>query len=237
MLKYLFIPLLILAYSSIGYSQEAITFFTQDSVKIYAYDYKVNDTLPYVIMLHDEGGNKLDYDDIPYKIAKLGYNCLTIDMRIGNNETSAEYIKKHPEGVLDNTEAIKDIKAAINYIYNKNQKKVVLFGTGMSASLAMLVAKDDNRVKAVVAFSPGEYFQDKFKVEDKLAGYSTKTFVASSQDEYPYIEQLMSKADKKAIKLFKPGRANGAHGLNALNKKYDGYKEYWLNLYLFFKRL
>jgi alpha-beta hydrolase superfamily lysophospholipase len=217
-----------------SFSQEVVTFSTNDNVQISAYDYNLNDSIPYVILLHNATGSKMDYLDIAYKIVKLGYNCLAIDMRVGNNETSSEYKNTHTEPDL--LDARKDIKAAINFAYNKTKKTVILFGTEFSASLALIEAKSNPKVKAVIAFSPGEYFTS-LKVEDSLAGFSKPAFVACSQMEYPYIIQLLSKADTKNIIIFKPGTAPGDHGLKALDPKTPGSKEYWLNLYLFFKKM
>ncbi len=217
------------------FSQKVVNFKTKDEVTLYAYDYHISDSLPYVILLHSESGSKMEYKDIAYKIAKLGYNCLAIDMRTGNNETSAEYKKTHPDP--QPIDAQKDIEAAITFAFKKSQQPVILFGTGFSASLAMLTAKGNDSIKAVIAFSPGEYFLPTLKVEDQLAGYHKKTFVACSQMEYPYIEQLISKADSSKITLFKPGTGQGAHGIKALSTKSDGYKEYWLAVYLFFKKI
>jgi hypothetical protein len=92
-------------------------------------------------------------------------------------------------------------------------------------------------VKALIAFSPGEYFSPSLKVEDQLQVYDKKTFFACSQMEFPYVEQLISKANKENITLFKPGTGKGAHGLKALSVNSDGYKEYWLAVYLFFKKI
>ncbi len=235
MLKRLYITIGLLFAIQPVFSQKVVSFNAKDGVTIYAYDYHISDSLPYVILLHSETGSKLEYKDIAYKIAKLGYNCLALDMRTGNNETSSEYKKNNPEPQL--IDAKKDIEAAIDFAYEKSNQPVILFGTGFSASLAMLTAKGNDKVKAVIAFSPGEYFLPALKVEDQLAGYNKKTFVACSQMEYPYVEQLISKADKSQITLFKPGTGQGAHGIKALSVKSDGYKEYWLAVYLFFKKI
>jgi len=234
MIKRIFI---IFSFFSINYiyAQKVVSFITSDSINISAYDYNLSDTLPYVILLHDENGSKLDYRDIAYKIAKLGYNCLAIDMRVGNNETSSEYKKNHPEPDL--ISAKPDIEAAIEFAYNKTNKPVILFGTGFSASLALITAKNNDKVKGVIAFSPGEYFGNESKVKDELNGFSKPAFVACSQFEYPYVQDLLSGTDKSKITIFKPGVYQGAHGLKALDPSTKGYKEYWLNLYLFFKKL
>jgi len=225
----------LLVFFQLSFAQKIVSFYSKDNVKIYAYDYHLSDTVPYVILLHGNFGSKLDYSDIAYKIVKLGYNCLAIDLRTGSNETSSEYKKNNPEPKL--IDAKKDIEAAIEFIYNKTNLPIILFGTDFTASLAMIVAKNNDKVSTVVAFSPGEYFMPDFKVEDKLEGYNKKTFVACSQMEYTYVKQLLSKANKDKITIFKPGTSKGEHGIKALSKKSEGYKEYWLALYLFFKKL
>ena len=57
-----------------------------------------------------------------------------------------------PTGYLD---AKQDIESAVEYAFKKNHNKpIILIGSSYSASLALLIAKDSDKVKAVAVFSP-----------------------------------------------------------------------------------
>ncbi|MDR9866068.1 hypothetical protein, partial [Pseudomonas baetica] len=59
----------------------------------------------------------------------------------------------------------------------------ILWGSSYSASLVFLLAADyPDQVKAVMAFSPGEYFDDKTMVRAAAANVKAPVFATSAQD-------------------------------------------------------
>src|ERR1035437_3583949 len=112
---------------------EKITFPASDALLITADLYFVNDTLPYMILCHQAGYSRGEYMETATKFCRLGYNCIAIDQRCGNevngvkNETAAlATLKKKATSYLD---AEQDILAAIDYAYTKSGKKVLLVGS------------------------------------------------------------------------------------------------------------
>jgi len=97
------------------------------------------------------------------------------------------------------------------------------------------IAKNNSKVKAVIAFSPGEYFLPKFKIADELKGYLKQTFVASSKKEFKYVEKMFAEVPNETKTLFQPLDGEGVHGAKALWKENENNNEYWLALFLFFK--
>jgi pimeloyl-ACP methyl ester carboxylesterase len=60
---------------------------------------------------------------------------------------------------------------------------VILWGSSYSASLVFLVAAEHpNSVRAVLAFSPGEYFDGPTTVRDRAAHVSAPIYVTSASD-------------------------------------------------------
>jgi len=86
-----------------------------------------------------------EYSETGLRLNKFGFKLPGIDQRSGDamngvvNETAAEAKRmKKKQGYLD---AEQDIIAAIDYLYEKYNKKVILCGSSYSASLVLKIAK------------------------------------------------------------------------------------------------
>ncbi|NSW44943.1 MAG: dienelactone hydrolase family protein [Bacteroidales bacterium] len=223
------------------FSQETITFWASDSLPVTASYYENDVNKPYMLLLHQAGYSKGEYKETAPRLMNLGYNCLAVDLRSGDqvnfiqNETAKEAKKRKLS--TEYLEAQKDIEAAINYAYNKSKKPVILVGSSYSASLALLIAKGNEKVKAVVAFSPGEYFGSNFKVQSQLKGFDKPVFIASTQREYPYITDLAKNIPDNLKTMFKPQEGQGEHGSKCLWTSSANNKEYWLAILMFFNKI
>ncbi len=222
-------------------AQEEVTFKAKDGLTVYATDYVINKDKPYILLFHQAGYSKGEYKEIAPKLLKLGYNCLAVDLRSGGdvnfvpNETAAEARKLHlPTTYID---AEKDIRAAIDYAYKKSNQPVVLFGSSYSASLALLIGKTDDRVKAIIAFSPGEYLKPDVNMALSIEHTTKPIFAACSQREFVYVQEMLSGIGANYKTIFKPQDHPGTHGAKALWNDCKASNEYWLALYLFFKKL
>lgn len=222
-------------------AQEKVTFTAADGLTVTANLYEIDETLPYILLFHQAGFSKGEYKASAVKLLKLGYNCLAVDLRSGDNvnftpnETAQEAKSKGLP--MDYMDSEPDMLAAIEWAYNKSNKKVVLFGSSYSASLALKIGRSNPKVKAVVAFSPGEYFQPGFILKDHLNGYDIPVFVACSQREFAYMGSLLAAIPDNLKSVFKPQEGPGEHGSKALWNANPSSNEYWLALLLFFKTL
>ncbi len=222
-------------------AQDEVTFKAKDGLTVYATDYIIDKDKPYILLFHQAGYSKGEFKEIAPKLLKLGYNCLAVDLRSGGdvnfvpNETAAGARKLHlPSSYLD---AKQDIEAAIDYVYGKSNQPVVLFGSSYSASLALLVGKTDDRVKAIIAFSPGEYLKPEINVAFSIEHTKKPVFAACSQREFVYVEEMLKGISLNYKTIFKPQDNPGTHGAKALWDDCKASNEYWLALYLFFKKL
>ncbi len=239
MQKVIFILALIYGCFINVFSQETVKFKAPDGLVITANQYEMDETLPYIVLFHQAHSSKGEYKEIAIKLLKLGYNCLAVDLRSGDN---ANYVqnetanlakqKGFPAEYLD---AKQDMIAAIDWAYEKSNKPVVVFGSSYSASLSLLIAKNNPKIKAVIAFCPGEYFLPKLKVAEELKGYLKPTFVASTKKEFKYVEEMFTDVPNESKTLFQPLDGEGKHGAKALWKDNPTNNEYWLALFLFFK--
>jgi dienelactone hydrolase len=220
--------------------KEKVTFESDDGVVITADHYQINKEYPYILLFHQAGSSRGEFNEIAEKLMKLRYNCLAVDLRSGDNSNfirnetaiSARELSK-PDRFLD---ASRDIRAAIDFAYGLNPKEVILFGSSYSASLVLLEGEHNGNVKATIAFSPGEYFGDDLRMESSLDSISKPVFVAVTQREYPYVSQMMSNLEEDAYTLFQP-EGDGVHGARALWEDNASKDEYWLALLLFINNL
>jgi dienelactone hydrolase len=228
----LFVPVLLDA-------QETITFPSKDGLEITADQYISSDTLPYIILCHQAGFSRGEYKNTASRFQKFGYNCLAIDARFGKesngikNATAA--LAKAQDMKVTNLDAEQDILAAIDYIYAKTNKKVILLGSSYSASLVLKIAATNDKVKAVIAFSPGEYFGDKLNVKKSIGMLDKPVFVTSSKAEAGDVTTLMKDVKSKNKTQFIPANP-GDHGSKALWKEINpDYNEYWMALLMFMR--
>jgi len=221
-------------------SKEKVTFKAEDGLEITADRYYVNEEYPYILLFHQAGSSRGEFNDIAERFLKLRYNCLAVDLRAGDNSNFVKNETAQRAAALNHKikylDALMDIRAAINFAYALNPKPVILLGSSYSASLVMLVGKEDPNVKAVIAFSPGEYFGDDLRMEESMDSISKPLFIAVTQREEPYVRQMMSNIPDNAYTLFKPN-GRGTHGASALWEDKPSKDEYWLALLMFINNL
>lgn len=222
-------------------AQDKVTFMASDGLEVVANLYEIDSTYPYIILLHQSDYSKGEYKEIAISLLKLKYNCLAVDLRYGGtvnsvpNETAenAKLNGMHREMYDSNI----DIEAAIQYVYEKSNQEIILFGSSYSGTLALKIGKDNPKIKAIIAYSPGEFFRNKFLIHDELEGIDKPVYIAGTQLEHPYLLRLTEMVSKKNIVVFQPQSADGKHGAKSLWKDIEVSKEYWLSLLMFINNL
>jgi dienelactone hydrolase len=224
-----------------SFAQQTVTFESKDGLLITADLYVSSTQNPYIILLHQAGYSRGEYREIAPKLVKLGYNCLAVDLRSGDevnfikNETAVRAKAKNlPTNYLD---ALPDIHASIDFIKLKSNKPVVLWGSSYSASLSLIVAPEELKVSALVVFSPGEYFNPENFVSSKISKISVPVLALSSKSEYPEMNQMLSVIKKSLITSFQPSGDEGKHGSKALWESTPSNNEYWMAVTMFFSKL
>lgn len=216
-----------------------LEFPSNDGLLITANSYEVIPSENYILLCHQAGYSRGEYRDIAKQLNKMGYNCLAIDQRSGKdcnsmiNETAAR-ASKEKKGT-DYLDAEQDILAAIDYIYSKTNKQLILWGSSYSASLALKIGKDNEKVQAVIAFSPGEYLKG-IKVNEVISGLNKPVFATGEKKEMKDIENLLKGVDGAIRDIFTPTE-NGIHGSSALWESTSNSKEYWNALKAFLEKI
>lgn len=222
-------------------AQEKVIFPASDNLSVTADSYIGNPSDTYILLFHEEESSRGEYRDIAPRLVKMNYNCLAVDLRKGkeNNYVANETSRRAHSLQLriSKLDCLKDIQGAIHYAVQKSGKPVILFGSSFSASLCLLIAKNNPDVKAVVAFSPGEFFRPQVSMQDSLKGFDKLTLIAGSKSEYPYLIELAQNIPAEKVTIFVPTRTEGEHGVKALLKSDPASNDYWLSLLMFFRNV
>ena len=221
--------------------QQVVTFKADDDVTVTADHYVTSTQNPYIILLHQAGFSRGEYRETGPKFANLGFNCLAVDLRAGgeiNFIKNLTSIDAQELGVLaDYMSAMKDITAALKYVSNRSKKPIILVGSSYSASLALIAATQNFRVRAVIAFSPGEYFGDSISVKELTKSIYVPVLALSTKLEYKDMAEMLNHISQKHIQLFRPSNGEGAHGSKALWERNPTSDQYWMAITQFIGQL
>nr|WP_321233801.1 alpha/beta hydrolase [uncultured Psychroserpens sp.] len=220
----------------------AIEFTANDGLKIYGKLYETDKNKPVILLCHQANYNSFEYADIAPRLNALGYNCLAIDQRSGGGFADLPNLThnnaKEKNLATNYLNAQPDIQAAIDYLHDKYQTQIILWGSSYSSSLALMEGSKNEKVRAIIAFSPGDYFGEQvpslasvFKTLDK------PFFVTSSKQEAHTLMTLIgdNKLNNNQIQFIP--ELEGFHGSKALWVDQKGAEVYWESLIAFLTKI
>jgi len=209
---------------------------TTENTPSYKHDeYLVTDNSKgFLLLCHQAGWSRGEYMETAPLFNDLGYSCMAIDQRSGNEVNGVTNIvaSMFDQDSTTYVDAIPDIEFAIDKAYEKNGGPIILVGSSYSSALVLLVGNRSDKVKAIVSFSPGEYFEG-LSITDSLANLSKPLWITSSVPENEALVELVSKANSNLVTLFKPETGEGNHGSRALYAAHETHEEYWTSLKAF----
>ncbi|THD35320.1 MAG: alpha/beta hydrolase [Sphingomonas sp.] len=220
---------------------QPVTLTAIDGVTVYGTYYPAAEPKALILLFHQAGSSSGEYADIAPRLARAGYSALAIDQRIGGNLYGANRTMVGYTGKTDYLGALPDLEIALKWADAKGLP-VVLWGSSYSASLVFLLANAQdakNSVKAVIAFSPGEYFDDKKMVEAAAAKVTVPVFVTSANalEEEAAAKAIVAATASTDRLQYVP--RSGVHGSSTLNpaKNPAGADENWAAVLGFLKRV
>ncbi len=211
-------------------SAEPVTLTAADGVQVAGVYTKASNPKALILLFHQAESGKDEYALIAPRLAEAGYSSLRIDQRAGGNLYGVnETVKALGRSTLY-FQAKPDMEAALNWAQDK-KLPVILWGSSYSASLAFLVAADHpEKVRALLAFSPGEYFDDKKLVAKAAANVKAPVFVTSAQDgkEIDAAGDILKAVPVAGKEQFVP-KLGGVHGSSTLlrAKNPEGAEDAW----------
>lgn len=173
-----------------------------------------------ILFFHQARYNKTEYRETAVLFQKWGFNTLSVDLRSGgelNGEKNITYERAIARGLAtDFLAAEQDMIAAIHFLYTRTSKPIIICGSSYSAGLAMKLAAEMKEVKAVISFSPGEYYGPDFILSAKIKELDKPLWVTGSRKEIQDIEKLLEAlSSKENLHIFKPA-TEGIHGSKVL---------------------
>lgn len=212
-----------------------------DGVTVYGTYYAATAPKALILLFHQAGSSSGEYADIAPRLQREGFAALAIDQRVGGDLYGANRTMAAAKGKTDYLGALPDLEAALAWGKAKGMP-IALWGSSYSASLVFLLANAadaKDSVKAVIAFSPGEYFADKKMVESAAAKVSVPVFVtsATTMDEEAEAKAIVSATPSTDRQQYIP--RSGIHGSSTLNanKNPGGADENWTAVLAFLRRV
>lgn len=220
-------------------SGTAVMLRAGDGLTVFARRYDAKKPKALILLFHQAGSSKDEYATIAPRLAKAGYSSLAVDARVGGtlfgpNETAAALTTK-----VEYLEAQKDLQAALTWAEQQNLP-IVIWGSSYSASLVFPLAQvNPDKVKAILAFSPGEYFDDKTMVQQAAATATVPVFItsASTPDEIAAAGKIAAAVPGGRAQQYVP--KVGVHGSSTLIAAKDpgGAEDNWRAVMDFLKKV
>jgi TonB family protein len=191
---------------------------------------------PFIVLFHQAGWSRGEYREIAPRLNRLGFNCLAVDARSGDeingvvNESAQRARDRSLGGAY--LDALPDLEAALARVRTDYPgARLIAWGSSYSASLALRIAGEKpGLVDAVLAFSPGEYFAKEGKpgtwVRDAAAKITVPVFITSARREEPNWAPIYAAIPEGKKSSYLP-ETDGNHGSRALWKEFDDSKGYW----------
>jgi dienelactone hydrolase len=210
-----------------------IEFSSLDQLKVTADLYTTGDKhAPTIVLVHQSGASRGEYRQIAPHLQELGFNALAVDSRWGErdrwngvvNETAARFGTVAIAASSDGSKiravhqaAAQDIRAALEWLNaNDYTGAKLLWGSSISANLVLKVAADPTqRVVAVLAFSPGEYYKDQPNdLRSAIASLQLPTLIACGADEEDTAKPVFDAVPSKQKVFYRA--IDGRHGASIL---------------------
>jgi pimeloyl-ACP methyl ester carboxylesterase len=201
-------------------------------------------TTPFLLLLHDSHSSRGEYHELMPRLLSLGFNAMAIDLRVGGKCKQVKNVTaRYAKGIatLKRSDALLDIEAALLHARaNEAHGKLFVWGSAYSASLALVAAeRHPDLVDGVIAFAPGEYFQDDGQpenwVRDTAARVRCPVFVASEAGSEADWKPIFEALPAELRESFVPAKG-GRHGSSSLWAEVPESEEYWKALIAFLDR-
>jgi len=217
----------------VKYSPSKVEFVSKDGLMVTGNLYEVDPKAPVILLAHSGGGNKYEYADIAPKLNAKGFNALAIDQRSGadfGGQPNETFERAKSKGLgTEFDDAQPDMEAAVNYLAQKYDKKVTLWGSSYSAALSLFIARNNDNLNGMILFSPGDYLAgEKGSLKGKLASIEIPFLITSAQEEAKDISNtLLAGVTLSDSQIHHVPSFEGYHGSRALWQGQKGSEEYW----------
>lgn len=239
---------LVLAFSSHARADKprAITFPSEDGLEITAdlYMAHTDKKTPFIVLFHQAGWSRGEYQEIAPILNDLGYNCMAVDLRSGgevNKVSNKTHERARAAGKrTTHVDALADLRAALAHARKSYASgKLIAWGSSYSAALVLrLAGEQPELVDVALAFAPGEYFGKRGKsgtwIREAAKKIEQPVFITSAKDEKEGWAEIFAAMPSKHKVSYLP-TTQGNHGSRALWKKFSDSEGYWKAVKAFLK--
>ncbi len=188
---------------------------------------------PVILLFHQAGYSRGEYREIAPKLNTWGFSCIAIDQRSGKGVKDVEnetflMAQKLGKGTAY-PDAMPDLEAALAYAAKEfKDNKIIIWGSSYSAALSFVLgSRKYEKVIAILAFAPGEYFEfEGRKIKDYAAEVNVPVFITSSFGEHKFWKEIFDTIPVPTKRYYLPDSA-GYHGSKALWTEHPGHEGYW----------
>ena len=193
-----------------------------------------------ILLFHQRGSSRAEFFEIGPRLAANGYSSLAIDQRGGGDKWRVPNAPAEEWGETgSHFEALPDLEAALAWGAEQGLP-LVLWGSSYSAALVFpLAAANPALVRAVLAFSPGEYLEGR-AVTRAAAQLLMPVFISSATtlNEIAHAQPVFDAVASTDKEYFLP-RSGSVHASLALirSENPEGYEEVWAAVLGFLRRV
>jgi len=192
-----------------------------------------------ILLFHQADSSKDEYATIAPRLVAAGYTAMAIDQRSGGSMFGTNETMKNVKHKAEMVDAENDLIGAVTWAQPFG-KPIILWGSSYSASLVFNVANlYPGKVKAVMAFSPGEYFSDPHMVGRAASSLAVPAYITSSSDpaEIAKAKAIAARVPKGRAEQYVP--VAGVHGSSTLIVAKDpkGADANWASALAFLKKV
>lgn len=203
-----------------GYaSTTEIAFSAADGQRAFAtYGRAKTPTKKIVLLFHQAGSNRHEYDPISPELNAAGFDTFAVDQRSGGSKWG--YSNKTVDATgysASYSEAYPDLQGALTWAIDQKYTTIISVGSSYSASLNFLLASENpRRLTAAASFSPGEYFPDKNRIKSAAAKVTIPYYVTAGaqQNEEGRVTEVLSLMSGTNVRRYRAD--TGVHGASTL---------------------
>ncbi|HZG46502.1 MAG TPA: alpha/beta hydrolase [Allosphingosinicella sp.] len=219
---------------------EAVELVAANGIKLCGTYRRAVDPKALILLFHQRGSSRAEYFEIAPRLAANGYSSLAIDQRGGGDRWRVPNRTAEQWGeTQSHLEAMPDLEAAFAWGAAQGLP-LVLWGSSYSAALVfLLAAAHPGQVRALLAFSPGDYVEGGLVVA-AARELHVPVFITSATtlNEVGYAQPVFDAVGSADKTYFLPAEG-GEHGSLTLirSENPDGYEEMWGAVLSFLQRL
>ncbi|MGF7151364.1 dienelactone hydrolase [Sphingomonas zeicaulis] len=196
---------------------EPVLIKADDGVIVHGLDYRTSRPRAVVLLFHQAGSSKAEYNEIAAKLIDRGFNALAIDQRSGGNLFGINETVQALGRSADYAAARPDLDAALAWAKGE-RLPVILWGSSYTAGMVFELAADHpGEIAGVLAFSPGEYREGSTAVATAAGKVDVPIYVTAEKtpEEARGAKAILAASPSKD-KIYATPRKTGVHGSSTL---------------------